>query len=146
MLPNDGIDFVSQEPMRGTEKHENRFEPIAIVFTANSLQAVTLKRKCRFLLKQINVSNVCVSNASNLMQTKRVDILVISVFRIKSLLSHVPGILKSNRLKFIYFHCLNEMVQTNEQITRFAVDTFMSRDCSTQVSQMFVVNNFELSF
>lgn len=62
-----------------------------------------------------------------------IDILVTSVFCSQTIAQRLPKLFRSQRLRYIWFHQIDEMCQINELITYETTNRFLSTGADIQV-------------
>lgn len=121
-------------------------EPIGIVFVNSSEQVEQMARICRVFLKKADMNTVnvlCLCSSYELehieiflnnRQWSTVDILVVPVFCFQKLINRFPKMFESQRLRFIWFHEIDEMYQNDATKINNTVDKLFSQgDCELQV-------------
>lgn len=123
----------------------NRIEPFAIIFVPNAEDVEHVAGLCRRLLQKSNMNTVnvfCLNKSieiESLIENESIDILVTTVFCFRTIRQHLPKLFRSERLRYIWFHQIDEMCQVNESLTWEAVNECLSsREMDIQVNRLFI--------
>lgn len=82
-----------------------------------------MARLCHKLLQKSDMKNLnvfCLNSSFEIELLERadnIDILVTSVFCYQAIAQHMPKLFQSHRLRYIWFHQIDEMCEINEDIT-----------------------------
>lgn len=118
---------------------DEKLEPIAIIFVTCAEEVEQMAKFCRKLLlksgqNDVNVFclNISFEIGALLNVDKTIDILVAPVFCCNTIIKHMPKL--KTRLRYVWFHEIDQMYEINEQSTYYATDQLISDDLDIQVS------------
>ncbi|XP_031623585.1 uncharacterized protein LOC116340951 isoform X2 [Contarinia nasturtii] len=117
----------------------NRIEPIGIIFVNGAEEVERMAATCRKLVEKANfklLTVFCLNSTleiETLMAMDHIDILVTSVFCFETLVNHMSKLFRSNRLRYVWFHQIDNMCHTNDVETHRALEIILAQNLDIQV-------------
>lgn len=114
-------------------------EPIAIIFVTCAEEVELMAKYCRKMIQKSGLDDVDVYCLNSSFEVKTlietaigIDILVAPVFCFDAIVQHMPKL--TARLRYVWFHQIDEMCQINENLTNDAAEKLLRDDLDIQVN------------